>query len=538
MSPRPFAAWTAAAAAVAAVFAGRGFFRVPPCDDAFIVLTAVRNAFAGVGAHLVPAHGDAVLSTLLWPLLVALPTGLGVDAVASLRAVGVAAELLLAVGVLLLGREVARSQTSEAWSWTVGAFAAVTLLTEPVLVLVDRGGMETALVLALIAAAALAYARGRTGTLAWCVALLPWARFDAALAAAVFAFAGWRAAAGAPRSRRWLALGVAAGAAAFIVQRLVFGVWLPDSVSAKLGAAAGSVAGAGAVALGFLQGAVGTSAYWLVRPGVHLLVLAPASAGAVRVAREPALRRKLAPLLAWTVAYLAAFVGSGNGYAANFPWYFAPPLLTLVVLAAAGLGPLPAAWRRRRARAEPAGDTTARTRAVAALAAAAPVLVALGVWLAAAPGIEAGLTRVRGSFVAYRERSYAATAIWLARYGPARSIASNEVGTLAWFSPPGTEIVDLIGLSRAPADRGRDWLEMVAARPPEAIVTRLDFRYRRRLEEKLPGAWVWVRAGALDVGLVPPLAARLAPHREELERIYAAVDLEHAPPPPPASGPG
>jgi hypothetical protein len=162
-------------------------------------------------------------------------------------------------------------------------------------------------------------------------------------------------------------------------------------------------------------------------------------------------------------------------------------------------------------------------RAWATLAAPA---VALGVWLTVAPSAGAALARVRASFTAHRERNYAAVATWLGRHGAARSIAGNEIGTLGWFSPPGTEIVDLVGLSRRPDERGLDALELVRRRRPDAVVTRLDFPYRRALEAASPGAFLWVRAGSLDVGLTPAAAARLEPHRDELARIYAATDLE------------
>jgi hypothetical protein len=540
MSSRTASRGVAVAAAAAAVLAGWWRFRLPPCDDAFIVLTAVRNALAGAGAHLVPAHGDAVLSTLLWPLLVGLGAGIGLDPVVALRAAGVLGELFLALAVVGLGRDLARTEPdgesgpagrSEVWGWTVGALTATALVTHPVLVLVDRGGMETAWVMAVLAAATLALSRRRIGWVAACVALLPWLRFDAALAAAVFGFAALRVAG--RRDRLRLVAAAVAAAGAFLAERLLFGVWLPDSVTAKVAAGAASSSGAAAVATGFAAATIGRAAYWLIRPSVHLVLWLPAWAGVVRIAREPALRRRLAPLVVWTVAYVGAFAGSGNAYATNFPWYFAPPLLTLTALAAAGLGLLPAAWRRLRPRAErsPAAAEEPGAGPRRGLAAAAPALAALAVWLAASPGLEAGLARVRGSFTAYRERSYAAVATWLAAYGPARSIASNEVGTLAWFSPADTEIVDLVGLSRAPADRGRGWEELVAERPPDAIVTRIDFRYRRRLEATAPGSRVWVRAGALDVGLTPELAQRLAPRRGELEAIYRAVDLERAPSP-------
>ena len=61
---------------------------------------------------------------------------------------------------------------------------------------------------------------------------------------------------------------------------------------------------------------------------------------------------------------------------------------------------------------------------------------------------------------------------------------------------------------------------------PDAVVTRLDFPYRRALEAASPGDYLWIRAGSLDVGLTPAGVARLEPYRDELPSIYSAVDLE------------
>src|SRR5690606_39206570 len=104
--------------------------------------------------------------------------------------------------------------------------------------------------------------------------------------------------------------------------------------------------------------------------------------------------------------------------------------------------------------------------------------------------------------------------------------ASNEIGTLAWHLGPETSIVDLFGISRRPGERGVDGVELALTRRPEAIVTRIDFRWRRRIEAADPDGWVWVRAGSIDLGLEPELARRLEPHADELTRIYRRLAAE------------
>lgn len=113
------------------------------------------------------------------------------------------------------------------------------------------------------------------------------------------------------------------------------------------------------------------------------------------------------------------------------------------------------------------------------------------------------------------------------------------MGALAWFAPPGTAIVDLFGIARPPATRGLSWLELVDREGPEAIVSRIDFRYRRELEAARPDRYVWARFGALDLGLAPELASRLEPHSDEMRRLYLTLDLWRAEPStaPPSAAP-
>lgn len=486
---------------VALAVATRIRLALPPGDDAYIVLAVVRNALAGLGPHLDPDSGDAVLSTLLWPLLLAALSVVGLAPVAALGLLSLLSEIALALVVWRLGEALSGSRAA-------GALAAAALITNPVLLLPALSGMETPLVLALVAAGALAVARDRPAAAAVAIALLPWSRFDAALAALVLAAFAVRTPRGLLASSRWrLAAGALAGASSFVAHRAVFGFWLPASVTAK--AAAGGVGADGAVAVAreFARAMAGESAYWLVEPTVHLLLVPLAVWGAIRLVRCSELGVRAAPLVIWSALYVTAFVASGRGYAVNFPWYFAPPLLGVACLAAAGAAPA----------------LEALGRGLRKLSPTLPAAVALGVGLLAAPRVEDGIERVRASFVAHRERAYAAAALWLDRYGRPSSVASNEVGTLAWHLGPETSIVDLFGLSRRPGERGVDGVALALARRPEAIVTRIDFRWRRAIETADPDGWVWVRAGSIDLGLEPALARRLEPHAGELTRIYRGL---------------
>jgi len=355
---------------------------------------------------------------------------------------------------------------------------------------------------------------GRGAVFALAVGLVAWTRVEGtALAALLLGLEAWRR-----RGSRSSPAPVAAGAllalAAPVAHRLLFGEWLPATLAAKAAAGAPSLAGAGRVALEMARAPLGMSAYWLVTPSVHAAFALVALAGAVRCLRDPELRLRAAPALLPGLAHGAIFVLAGRAYATNFPWYFAPPLVAVAALTAIGA----------RGALERLAGRTQRWRP-----ALVPALV-LACALLAASTLVPAFGRVSASFAAHRERAYAAAAIWLTDAGGARSLASNEVGALAWFAPRGTGIVDLFGIARPPRTRGLSWLELVDREEPEAIVSRIDFRYRRELESARPGRYVWARFGALDLGLAPELARRLEPRSEEMRRLYLTLDLWRAEP--------
>lgn len=492
-----------------------------PCDDAFIVLAAARSALSASGWHLLPDGSDAVLTTLIWPALVAIPLAFGWPPELALGLVGGASEIALALVVRRLAQRASGSLSA-------GTFVAALMITHPVLRLSSQGGMETALYLALGAGAALALPRraagrlddGKPAVLSLGAGALPWLRFDGFLPAAVLFAAGawvWR---GRSEARRWLVGGALLAALAPVGDRILLGTWVPATIPAKaIHGGAASLAGAAAVALEFGRAAAGMSAYWLVSPSAHLALVPLAIWGGFRWRRRHEIDAASIAILLWSLLHVAALVSAGRAYATNFPWYFVPPLLGLAVLAAYGAAPI--------------ADRLGEARLGRWSVAMPPAIVA-AVFLATIPSLSAGFDRVRASFTAHRERAYAAAAIWLGRSGPAASVASNEIGTLAWHSPPGTEIIDLFGIARRSPELQLHWLELVRRRRPEAVITRMDFRYRRELEAALPGEYLWARLGAVDLGLRADRAAHYEQFQEQLPRIYLELDLGRGAPPRPA----
>lgn len=311
------------------VIALRGLLPHAPLDDSFLLLAVVRNALAGAGPHLLPAGGDAALSTLAWPALVALPAWAGATLPQALAAVGAIAEIVAALAV----RRLALALTGAP---AAAALAAALFATQPVYLLSSLGGMETPLYCAALALAALASVRGRGRLFALAVGLVAWTRVEGpALAALLLALEALR------RLRvRGPMTPVGAGAlltsAAPVAHRLLFGEWLPATLAAKAAAGPPSLAGAGSVALEMARAPLGMSAYWLVTPSVHAAFAALALVGAYRCLRDPGLAWRAAPAWAPGLAHAAIFVAAGRSYATNFPWYFAPPLVAVAALTAIG----------------------------------------------------------------------------------------------------------------------------------------------------------------------------------------------------------
>ena len=65
-------------------------------DDAYITMNAVRHLLDGSGLHFNPQLQDHALTTLLWPLLIALGAAGGAEMPSVVRGLGMLSELLLA----------------------------------------------------------------------------------------------------------------------------------------------------------------------------------------------------------------------------------------------------------------------------------------------------------------------------------------------------------------------------------------------------------------------------------------------------------
>lgn len=475
------------------------------CDDAYITMTMARNMAQGHGLAFNADERLYVSTAPLWALLIALLRRIGIDTVVATRVLGALAEMGLAAGMVRLGRVAAGSAR-------VGLVAAVLLLTNPAWLLTSFSGMELPLSMAAIAWALGFAVERRFGPALAIAAVAVWIRVDNALLyllVTAMHLAARRRQPAAALLGQLPSLAIVAGYLGFGL--LAFGEWVPLSVQRKVATAAlfdrDWAVSAGRIAINFVRVLAGTSVLWYGQLG--LLVLAPAFlvAGLVAMARER--RRALLAPLAFALAYMAVFIGSGRSYALNFPWYFMPPLVALTVAAALGVSRL---LRRLAPSREPR----------LLIGFAALWAVAMGVTcFTAARALERDVIRDR-------ERVYAAATVWLSRHLPPDSrIAANEIGAIGFFKRADLRVLDLFGLLRTREDRALGATELIARHRPEAVLTREFFFYQGAIDAAQPGAYVWLPLRTLRIGLRSDLAPRLAKLRGELDGLDRSVDLGH-----------
>jgi hypothetical protein len=430
----------AVTAAAAAAFALLIFFwagqRSPELayDDAFITYRYADNLRQGLG--LVYNPGQWVLGTTT-PLFALLLAGLGL-VVQNLAALGywlgalawaVAAWLALALF----------HEDDQPWAG-LAAGLLVALLPAYLFSL----GMETPLVVALMLAVAVSWLGGRKRLTVVLAGALLLVRHDSALWLLVLGLEIWR------RERR-LPWREAAGATLltlpwFLYAWLRYGSPLPNSAAAKVGQNdLMPVTGQPPFWQGFWQALTASLPLLTV-----LVLLAALALGLWVVARR---HRGWLWLPGWTLAYVAVYTLLG---VVSFPWYFVPPLVTTLLLAALGIGHLAAGTNR----------ATGLARWLQPGIALAAVLV-LGITLA---GQMSSSVDQPGTRLAYRPAGQ-----WLAANTPDdAAVAAIEIGVIGYES--GRPILDTMGLvSPDMTDHQVGWTETLiyalnAHQPAYAVI--------------------------------------------------------------------
>ena len=412
------------------------FFRIETgicLEDALITYRYAENLALGEGFVFNP--GERVLGTttpLFTLMLAASGLLLGVEHIP------LASNLLSAIFGQLAGLASFAALRRLGFSAAICASAAALFLFQPDVVVAATGGMETMLVVALMAGSFYALSAGRSGTAVVLGALLVIARIDGILwAAIVMALVCWERPASTLRHGLLFCAALAPWA---VFAQLYFGSLLPHSMLAKLaignpGEPLGDLDVLAAY-LGWYLGATGFHASPIARGTDSIAVLvataALALAGVASILKKPVSAALLAVALFPPLLFVGYFAGRTPMI---FPWYLVPPLWCYSILVVVGAVRLWAALRHR------SGLRRIHRPALALYAGA--ILLALLLHLTSAclrelahqksmQGYEDGLRRPVGE--------------WLAANTPeGATVATEATGYQGYYSK--RRIIDLAGLT-------------------------------------------------------------------------------------------
>ncbi|MCX6645948.1 MAG: hypothetical protein NTY09_06290 [bacterium] len=503
------------------------------CDDAFITMKSALNLAEGRGLMFNADQRIWLVTTPVWAYLLAMGRFFVSDIIMSAKMWGTIFEICFLVSVVQLGRILSGNR------W-VGMLLGVLIATNPVYIFTSFSGMEISLSLLAITLTFILIAREKYFWSLIAASFAVWVRFDNLLVLFVAIISvlmlTWK---GKGKSvSEWLkmlAAPVLMIAAYFLFGYLCFGDWIPTSVQAKSihGAALFTPEwwdGVKIVANEFRKVIVGESGGWFVAKTWLWIMVIPALIGLVRIFIHK--NRASIPLVGFTALYALIFIGSGNFYAQFFPWYFVPILPGVFFLASDGI-----VWlvelvsglstRHRSGKPELPGSIINSAGGTVAVA-----IAIAWFFVMAAPIQKDGEHFQQASNL--RERSYAATTVWLGNHlDEGGRIASLEIGVIGFFARPDIRILDLFGILRPREDRWVNAIDLVVRDRPEAVIIIQPFLLPRFMgvesREKYQAArldYNWFDFEGLEVGLRKDLESpSMENDMDELNRIYETVDL-------------
>lgn len=480
------------------------------CDDAYIALKGVLNLVEQGQPFFNIGENVYLFTSPVWVLLVALGHWAGFDVIVAAKILGALFELMVVGVVVALGRQVSGTKNT-------GFLAAVLLVSNPRFLTTSFSGMELPVYMFAVYLALFFTVRKQFASALFVAALCVWIRFDGivilATVSLVFLFTQrtkikWRVPV--PAVLVLFAYGV--------FGKLCYGDIVPWSVTRKAQVTSVGVLspewfdGAFKLTKQFLFAFIGLSDknLWVVLLGGVLAGLF--LVGAAGFVRER--NKRMLPVLLFLVLYCLAFIGTGRAIAKNFPWYFLPPVAGAYLFVAEGISRI---LRNLRAGRDQAGGRQATSRILPAAFAAVWMLM-----MVVPNVIEFRRTEVR---MDKRERLYAAAGIWAGQHLESGAhVAANEIGALAFYLPSRIHVFDMFGLACQQDERDKTYLELLVEHCPEMVVTMENFSYRRAIESRLPGEFVWRTFKTLCVGIRKDKAGDLAPHWNELAKHYESVN--------------
>jgi hypothetical protein len=456
-------------------------------DDAYITYHYSMNMSSGSG--LVYNQGERVYgcSTPFYALLLSGLGWLGLPIFKAARLVAVISALGLLVSGMRLGDKVFGDSGA-------GLLAGLFVLSYPPVAALAFSGMETMLFLFLLTLG-FAFLEDRPYLALAVFGMALGVRIESAAALLVAASYHALRSGGMKRILPFAFAGLFLLVYA-LAGYLYYDSFVPVSMTRKMQVGS-SWGGAFKILKQFVYMGVGFCPGWfsLVNPGI--LIPAFFAFGLVRADKDTI--KRLVPLLGFSLIYLATYTISGKGYAVNFPWYFAPPLLGVVLPAGA-----------RISRAVRGEDRGGRGRRFSVLV----LLVVVMVWsLLSYLPVRTGI-RVAYKRIVERERVYAAAAFWLRANSPEDSVvAGHEIGIIGFFSE--RKILDLFGLVSV---ESWPWGESGTADElrPDYIVMK-EYPSLKDIKKNTAHTHAWIRWRDLWIGAGKGLPL---PTADQLENLY------------------
>lgn len=486
--------------AVAISVAYRAILPATILDDAYITMRVARNISLGNGAVFNLGQRVYAITNPLWTLLNALPRTLGLDSVAIIWVLGALSEILLAVIIVRLTYSLVKSR----WA---GVLAVAIFFANPVFLISSHGGMEIALSMAAIALAFL-FVNENKPTAALLTAFVGvWVRFDNLLLLGVVFIALLFRKETKLRFKHLLPSALIVGAL-LAVTWAYYGTPIPVSVIRKVALDKSATWSGGALKVlgSFAMAFIGQSRVYRLGNALNYLMPLFFLLGMYSIISDKI--KRFWPLGLFAIMYILAFVISGNEYAVLFSWYFVPPLLLTSIFAGVGLKKLLA-------------ELPLQFEKKAIIYATLAII-----WTAALlPFNLADSREYRDDISAVREQIYAAATIWFEENIEGDfKIAAGEIGAIGFFADDGTEIVDMVGLTR-PIEDKRQPVNLIAEEYVEGIIywlpENLDF-------PKIQAVYPNYEFGQVErtvIGLRSDIAEEILVDSPRLMEIYNTVDM-------------
>lgn len=485
------------------------------CDDAFITLKVAKNFVAGNGFVFNLGQKVYVTTTPLFAFLISIITYLGVNAISATQLIGFVAELLLVWSLVYFGRLLFQDER-------IGMLSAILLITNPVVLYSSHSGMETCLYLFLIIFAVILFEREKYEYALLISALSVWARFDGLLFFVVLSscFIIKR---GFHISMKHILESVLP-ATVLVSTYFAFGYFYFDDIipnSVKVKATIDTIGffnkewlfRGWIVSIEFIKAFLGYITSIDFKNYIFFILPIPFFIACRKLAWETYI--KILPLGIFCMLYAGAGIVKASFLSLTFPWYFVPHLPVLYIVSAAGIYMVCFYFSENSA-------FLKKIHASEWLS-----LVVGSAWAIFMYFPNQNNTTESYKIFVERERVYAAASLWANSILPPNStIASNEIGTIGFYTRPDIEILDLFGIARMKNERRLYFMKLLEKRMPEGIFIRNHFDCIHELKKSsLWDRYEWFSFKTLEIGIKKNIASDKEKNKKQILEKYVAAPI-------------